>query len=72
MIGIKSLKSLFTLTWGIARSPRSRYFFVTGNHNKSENEILSIRNTIIIRQRIMTLLFYLNLYEKFKNKKYKL
>jgi hypothetical protein len=44
----------FTLTiaWGIARSPKSKkkiykficgYFFVTGNHNKTENEILSFR-----------------------------
>jgi hypothetical protein len=55
----KSLKSLFILTieWGIARSPRSGIFglklisdsyaaiflYITGNHDKKENEILSIR-----------------------------
>jgi hypothetical protein len=56
----KSLQSLFTLTiaWGIARSPRSGiptwiksdfrlicgYFFVTGNHNKTENELLAFKH----------------------------
>jgi hypothetical protein len=50
MNGIKSLKSLFTLTivWGIARSDFRficGYFFVTGNHNKTENEILTFRKS---------------------------
>jgi hypothetical protein len=56
MNGIKSLKSLLTLTiaWRIERSPRSEILgsnlisdsyaiHVTGNHNKTENEILSFR-----------------------------
>jgi hypothetical protein len=49
---IKSLKSLtLTIAWEIARSLRSGIFgsnlisdsYVTGNHNKTENEVLSFR-----------------------------
>jgi hypothetical protein len=59
MNGIKSLKSLLSLltlkiAWRIERSPRSEILgsnlisdsyaiHVTGNHNKTKNEILSFR-----------------------------
>jgi hypothetical protein len=55
MNGLKSLKSLFTLTiaWRISKIGDTwiksdfrlicGYFFLTGNHNKTENEILSFR-----------------------------
>jgi hypothetical protein len=57
-VHLHSIKSLFTLTIarGIAGSPRSgilgsnlisdsfaAIFFVTGNHNKTENELLAFK-----------------------------